>query len=89
MAAETTTVRSEPAMPATGCMASAAVLRRERHSGQQQHERRDEKRSMHNPIICPIEAGEAGNWYLGEGELGQLSAAETNGKPLSLLALCL
>lgn len=52
MATEPTTVRSKPGMPATGRMPSTTVLRRNRYTRQQQHERRTEKRSRHTPLYA-------------------------------------
>jgi len=48
-------------VPATRSVASAAVLRQKRHRCEQEHERRDHKRSMHTLIICPTQAARARN----------------------------
>ena len=48
-----TSMPGKSAVPATGGMASA-MLRYERNRRQEEYERRDEKRTMHETIICPM-----------------------------------
>jgi hypothetical protein len=54
------TVCAKSTVPACRTV-SSAMLRRNWHPPQQEHERRNEKRTMHSPIISPIQAVRARN----------------------------
>src|SRR5271155_5325423 len=69
-AVRNSTASAAKPVPATRSVASA-VLRRKRHRSQQEHERRDLKRSMHTLIICSTWPVQPRNWYLARRELGQ------------------